>query len=295
MLTKTLARRTRKVRSVVAAIGVFRKKVAGKLVDRVAPYVEEGEDFAEALDLVHRVLQRMIRDQSDELGSAHLSHQAQQAVIQSPRRQRDEAAADLRSALVAVRQSATAEFGRQGSHGMLGLKGPTAHVRQTDRLIFQAREALDRLRIASAGPPPSRLRPGPPAARSKFDCDDWIATLREPLERLEQVQEDLIVRENQMVETGSGEKDAAAEQNAMLLAVKKVVEGFHELAVKSSFGGRSLFPRRRKRRKPRSATAGTPSGSRAADTRPVAVEPAETERPDRPPLRVVASGEKESA
>jgi hypothetical protein len=64
MLTKTLARRTRKARSLVAAIEVFRKKIAGKLVDRVAPHVEDGEDFAEALDLVHRVLQRMLRDQS---------------------------------------------------------------------------------------------------------------------------------------------------------------------------------------------------------------------------------------
>lgn len=290
MEAKTLARRTRKVRSVVGAIEVFRKKIAGKLVDRLAPYVEEGEDFAEALDLVHRVLQRRLRDQSDELGSAHRRHQAQQAVIQSPRQRRDEAAADLRSALVAVRQAATAEFGRAGSYRLLGLKGPTAHVRQTDGLLFQAKRVLDGLRSAPAELPPSRLRTEPAAARTRFDRDDWIATLREPLERLDRAQEDLILREHQRVKTGGGEKDAAAEQHAVLLAVKKVVEGFHALADKSALEGRSLFPRRRKRRRSRSTAADTRDGSRPVDS-----EPAELDHPERPPLRVVASGGEESA
>lgn len=249
MKERTLVRRTRKMRSVAGAIQAFRRTTAGDLVDRLAPYIEEGEDLGEALDLVHRVLRRMIVSQSDELGSAHGRHRVQQAVIQSPRQRRDRAAADLRSVLVSVREAAVIEFGRVEAPRLLGIKGRTAHLRQVDQLIFQTNAVLAGLQRAISNLPASRPRTVPSTGRDRFRSGEWIEALREPLTRVEAAQEEVILRQNEMTSAGGDEHDAAGAQDAVLSAVKKVVEGFHELSGKDTLQVRPLFPRKRKRRK----------------------------------------------
>lgn len=156
MASKMTTDRVRREMSLRNTLEYCHAETIRGMCERFAPLLESDEDLEGALDLLLRVLERGLGERQRGLDRADARHQGQRHRLAGLRRERNEAAREVRSALVAIRASLSGFCGRKAGSAWLGLQGDTAKAHDPVPLHNQARFALKRLRDPDLEPPKSR-------------------------------------------------------------------------------------------------------------------------------------------
>lgn len=128
--------------SIVAGLEAFADLVAGPFFDRIAPYLEEGEELTvEHVLLLQKLLARMIEDEGRRLEAAEKACRDSLRSESRVRGRRDDASEELYQVLLQVRRIFEA-FGEGASVGFVGLE-PGMRKTAPRLLLRYGGEAID--------------------------------------------------------------------------------------------------------------------------------------------------------
>ena len=201
MSSKMVIDRVRREHALRGLLEKLHDTTVQRLCERLAPLLEEGEDLEEAVGLLLRVLKRCLDARESDLDRADGDHANQELSLKHLRQQRGEAARELRSTLVDIRDTLTSFYGRQTSNRLLHIQGPTPKAHDPFNLLGRAHTALVRLHSAEKEPP-RRSR----GVRVPFHQwrSEWIEQLEKGHARLEKICERIgyEVRERETTQLG---------------------------------------------------------------------------------------------
>lgn len=228
MPSKLVVDRTKSSRWVSAASDTHAADVAKGVGRELAPYLGRGEGMPD-LELLCRLIGRMVAARSKALADADAAHERELADDAAPREARDEAAAAVRGVLVDLRAAIEAAHGAPGLT-LLSLGGPV--LADATALAAQGREVLAALSDAT------RKLPKPRRAGLRVERSAFVDDLREELGKLEAAL-GAVAREAREAESTLRVKGAAMEDNdrafsrgASFLAATFALAGLDDLAAR---------------------------------------------------------------
>jgi hypothetical protein len=186
MSSKKDLKRFRREHTLLALLHDYRGDTVEAVARRLAPFAEPGDDIAGSVDCLLRALERMLAASQQESLRGRARHGGTMDRVGELRRERNEAAHEMRTLLVEIRDTTTLLFGRKASNHWLRIQGATARERSPHDLLFQARSALRRLESPDVDlPEPRAAMPGweDPIQASRRR---WSEALRAAFTRLEE-------------------------------------------------------------------------------------------------------------
>jgi hypothetical protein len=154
MPTKALINRERIGNKILQSSRTHAREVGERLNESLQFTVEEGETFADFVDLQHQ-LGRLLRLRLDELVAAEDAHFGEIDDDQEPRLLRQQAADALYTKLVELRELLRGFYGLERASSLVGISGETPDDPLT--LHRQAASVLERLREPGPELPPQRF------------------------------------------------------------------------------------------------------------------------------------------
>lgn len=264
MASKMVIDRVRREHSLRGILVKLHDTTVQGLCERFAPLLEEGEDLEEAVDLLLRVLERCLDARESDLDRADEDHADQELSLKRLRRQRGEAARELRRTLVDLRDTLTSFYGRKISNRLLHIQGPTPKAHDPFNLLGRAHSALVGLRGAEKEPP--RRNRG---VRVPFEewRSAWIDQLKTGHSRLQKICERIGygVRERETTQLG---KDLALElHDRDLSAISNLQEALLILGMEPHLA-RIVWRKQRPEGRPRRRGTGkrSPETSKPSET-----------------------------
>lgn len=171
----------------------LRAETVRGVVKRLGPFVDDDADLAGAVDCLMGAVDGLLAADTENLVEADEYKILASIRIEQLRKQRDQAARELRRALVVIRQVSAGFFGREAGNAYLGVEGPTARAHQQNRLIGQVRVTLESLRDPARKPPKLQkvVRAGVDFSEElKLEWIDLLETALTPLlEALEELKD----------------------------------------------------------------------------------------------------------
>lgn len=152
MASKAVTDRQKNARTILAAAATYGSDLTDGLTKLLAPQLERGEKLPD-LALFVKLLERTLGSVTTELVAADAAHEAELRDDLAPRQARDEAADQLRSELIELRETVQGLYGRPGLQA-LALLGETP--RDSVELGRFAEDVLKALPKAAL--PPSRVK-----------------------------------------------------------------------------------------------------------------------------------------
>ncbi|MEM7050325.1 MAG: hypothetical protein AAF604_11735 [Acidobacteriota bacterium] len=220
MPSKMVTDRQKSSLAVEAAASTHAAEVAATLTSRLAEWTE-GEETVPDLELLQRLLGRLLAARRAAMVAADESHLDELADDSEPRRLRDERADKLRVNLRALRDLAEGLFG-EGQGQALGLEGPVS----ADPVVLerQARRAMERLADESVPLPPTRM------PSLQVDRADWLQVLEPDLTALADALAQ-VARERREAESSLLTKQGRiAEYDEAFLGAARLLEALYRTA-----------------------------------------------------------------
>lgn len=263
MASKMVVDRQRREQRLQRLLQDLRGETVQGLVERLSPFVKEEDDLESAVVCLMDAVDGLLATETRELVEADERNVRTGLRIDGLRRERDEAARELRRALVEIREMATFFFGREVGNELLDVQGPTARAHHRDRLKRQVRRALASLRDPATELPEPRKG----IALSPDLKQEWIGMLETARTRLQETLDEMKAGEMERtraqqtkgvrIELHDDELSAIANLQEALLIVGRKPELARSVWKRQRPVGR---PARRKKRK-RKATQRTGKGS----------------------------------
>ena len=161
MASKKVMKRFRREHTLISLLRDYRGDTVEAVARRLAPFAEPDDDIAGSVDCLLRALERMLAASQKEVLRHSAKHGGTMDRVDELRRERNEAARELRKLLVETRDATTLLFGREASNLLLGIQGATARAKNPSALLLQARFALGRLESPDVElPEPRAAMPG---------------------------------------------------------------------------------------------------------------------------------------
>lgn len=180
MLSKAVTDRVRANGSVLAALQHLAPMLESQGAALFAPHLKKGETLPD-LAFLATLLQRVLQSQGAAMEKADSDHNDELADDAEPRDRRDEAARELYSGLVDVKQGTGALFGESW---LSRLKLPATLPQDPVALVRVAGDVKDALEKASLP------KPRVPGVKS-FDKQPWVAQIGKPTADLAKALEDV--------------------------------------------------------------------------------------------------------
>lgn len=224
MASKKVMKRFRRERTLISLLRDYRGDTVEAVARRLAPFAEPGDDIAGSVDCLLRALERMLAASQQEALRDSARHGGTMDRVGELRRERNEAARELRKLLVEIRGTTAALFGREASNHLLRIKGATAREKSPHALLFQARSALDRLGSPNVElPEPRAAMPGweksAQASRRR-----WSESLRAGYTRLQEAHTRLEEETHRTDSTRVGKSDTVDAYHRELTAIANLQE-----------------------------------------------------------------------
>ena len=178
-------KRVRREHTLIALLRDYRGDTVEAVARRLEPFVEEGDDIAGAVDCLLRAVERMLADSQKESVRDTARHGRAMDHVEKLRRERHEAADELRTLLVEIRDTTALLFGRKASNRLLLIKGATARAKSPGALLMQARFALEQLESPDVELPEPRVVMPDWEDSALASRKRWSESLRAAFTRLE--------------------------------------------------------------------------------------------------------------
>jgi len=230
--------RSKEDRQIRSTLRVHGPRVMAELVDKLTPFLEEGEQLD--LPTLPKVLARLIRDREERLTQADMARAER---LEAQRRRRDQAAAELRRRLIRLRRNAETHYGVEPAQEFLVITGATS--RNPSALVEQGRRVINRLRDPELTPPEPVI-PGGPLAR-----EEWADLLEPAVEELAAALSRVLHGRSKGRETLAEKRHAIEEHDRDVGRSARLAEALFGLADRPDLAEnmRPLSPRQRRRRR----------------------------------------------
>lgn len=217
-------KRVRREHTLSALLRDYRGDTVEAVARRLEPYAEPDDDVAGSVDCLLRAVERMLADSQKESVRDSARHGRAMDHVEKLRRERNEAAHELRTLLVEIRDTTALLFGRKASNRLLAIKGATARAKSPGALLMQARFALEQLESPDVElPEPRVVMPGweesALASRKR-----WIESLRPAYTRLKEADKRLELETHGTDATRLDKGDIVDAYNEELTAIANLQE-----------------------------------------------------------------------
>lgn len=186
MASKKAMKRFRRERTLIALLRDYRGDTVEAVARRLAPFAEPGDDIAGSVDCLLRAVERMLAASQKEALHHTDRHGGTMDHVGELRRERKEAAREMRKVLVEIRDTTAALFGREAGNRLLQIRGATARAKDPLALLLQARFALDQLESPDVELPEPRVAMPGWEASAQASRRRWSESLRAAFTRLEE-------------------------------------------------------------------------------------------------------------
>lgn len=197
MASKMVTARERREKELRSLLNKHREETVQGVVERLAAFVDEGEDLKAGVDCLLKAVERLVAADTADLTDAEEQHSLTLEQVDALRQERDAAARDLRQTLVEIRGTAALLFGREASHRLLRTKGPTARSQSPHRLAAQTQDVLRGLTDKDAKLPQAQISSAMTEDALRALQQGWVETLEKGLARLEEAADRLHAKRHQ--------------------------------------------------------------------------------------------------
>lgn len=250
MSSKAFNDRIKAARFLEEGLETQTEEVAAAIDETFGSVIRPGEVAPDGATLL-RILRRLVANARHRFEAADEARHFEALDDDSPRRERDEAAAELYRLLVGLGRIVDNVFGRGRRAEIVGLEGRLR--RDAAFLEHQAAETLGRLRSLSLAD-----EPGVPGMT--FDADAWADELEPVLERLAAARVAVALERREKELADDERRRAHAELDALYSRVGRLSEALYEL-VGEKERARRLRPRSRRTARRRAAAPAPPEAS----------------------------------
>ena len=246
----------------------LREPTVQGVTERLAPYLDEEDVLTEGVDCLLDALQRLLADHTRDLTRADEDNAAIRDQLSLLRRNRDEAAQELRRAFVKVRNTLAVMYGRKAGDEVLGMQGSSPRAHDPRRLMLRVGAVLKRLQKPDLQLPKETRVDLPMTEEEIRDLPrTWIRSLETALTPLEEAIDRIFEAERQIEATRQSKGATMELHDTELSAIANLQESLLILGRKPA-AARIIW----KKQRPVGRPARRKKRKRAATTKPTASE-----------------------